>query len=266
MPIIIDDNTLFPQAELDANGLIPRDYAAHPLGETFPTMEAIDMKTYPEDEWIDRIREKDKNRSWLWDHIQRGNYGKPIPNNYQNGYGYCWAYSTGHAVTAIRAMQGLPFVRLSPWAVGYLIKNGRNEGAWGALSCEYVMKNGIPEDEIAPNLKKPVSLTPEVKASMERHRIVEGWIDLVPQVYDRRMSKAQFVTALLNDAAVISDYSWWSHSVCAVSLVAESNGAISTRIWNSHDPNGNDHGDVILKGSKVWPDGAVAVRAVTLAA
>ena len=266
---VIDDTTLFPRSELEGNGLIPRDYDTHPVGYFCPPMEAMEgMVLYPEDEWVDRINEKWANESWPLHHIKRGKFGKPCPNYYQNGWGFCWYYSTAHAMTGIRTMMGLPYVALSPFAAAYLLRGGKNQGGWGGESAEDCMNNGIPEDEVAPNLKTPVRNTPELQASRARHKLQEIYMDLQAAKYDRKMSRKQYVSAMLQNCVCINDYPFWSHSVCATALKADSAGNIESVIWNSHDPNGNDTGDgVLLKGSKAWPEGGcIAVRAATMAA
>lgn len=265
--IRIDSSYRVTKKERKQNGLVPRNYKTHPMGYFCPVYSQVEMPLYPDNEIEDRIRQKDKDQSWLDDIIKRGNYGGPCGNLYQNGYGYCWAYSSGNAQQAMRALMNLPYVKLSAFAVAYLIKGGRDEGGWGALSAEWAMKYGYPSDEMAPNLKKPVKDTPELRADMAKHKIDAVWADLTASAYDRKLSKKQVMTCLLNDCAVIGDFNWWSHSVfvCRLVLTKTKSGVwrVDTKIQNNWDQNGNDNGNTVLEDARAWPDGAVAIRSVS---
>jgi hypothetical protein len=57
---------------------------------------------------------------------------------------------------------------------------------------------------------------------------------------------------------VVSDFNWWSHSVCTLDLIdvdpADIQGSIRTRIWNSWSRSWSDDGEGELKGRKAIPN------------
>lgn len=265
--VVIDDGTPMDHPGIggDGHGLVPRDYSTHPLGYMCPAMEAVDMPLIPRSEWSARIKEMETTKTRLSDVLAVANNGGPIEALYQNGWGFCWFFSTGHAVTAVRAMMGLPYVKLSPFAGAYIIKQGRNEGGWGALSLEWAMKHGIPSQDVWPNLKADMRLdTPEMRANAAKHKVSEAWMDLTPQVYNRNLTFDQFMTCLLLRLPVITDWNWWGHSVCSLDPVEVEPGSFGVRIVNSH---GTDYRSqlMVIRGNRAIPNGAVAPRAMALA-
>lgn len=267
--ITITPQTTISDAERKRNGGIPRNFKTFPVGYFCPQFSAVEMPLYPEGELQDRIRQKDKDQSWISDVLKVGNNGSPTGNLYQDGWPYCWSYSSGNGQQAARAVMGLPFIKLSAFAVAYIIKGGRKEGGWGPQSAEWAMKYGYPSDVMAPNLKS-VRDTPELRADMAKYKINAMWYDLVAPVYDRKLSRLQVITSCLNNCPIVSDFNWWSHSVLIVRLVLVKlkSGAfrIDTVIQNNWDPDGLDCGNTILAENRAWPNSAVAIRSVTATA
>lgn len=258
--LVIGDSTPIDVVGGDVHGLIPRNFTTHPQGYCHPTYQALNLPVFPRSEWSDRIKEMAERKSRVSDYLLALQGAKAL---YQNGYGYCWAYSTGHAITALRAVMNLPYVLLSPFGVAQIIKNGRDEGGWGALSTEFAQANGYPSDRLWPNLKPGLSHdNAELRADMLLHKIEEGWVDLADPVYARNLSFDQMMTLLMCRIPVVVDFNWWGHSVCAVDPVEIEPGSFGPRILNSH-------GEVIseqlmvLQGSRGIPDGAVAPRVPT---
>lgn len=252
----IDDATPIdaPHVNGTGHGLIPRDYSALPVG-TYGAK--VNFPLIPRSEWSDRIKEKKELKSRTSDVLRRANYGSPIKALYQDGFGYCWAYSGGTAVTAVRALMGLPYKVLSPFAVAHIIKNGRNEGGWCGLSAEWIIKNGIPDVSVWPNLKSGLNQdNAAMRANAALNKIDEGYIDLDASPYDRNLTVDQLATLLLMNVPCQVDFNWWSHSVCALDWDEYESGAFGPTILNSH---GEDYEDQLiqLKGSRGVPDGAV---------
>lgn len=132
---------------------------------------------------------------------------------------------------------------------------------------------------------------PETWANAALHKAVQSWADPAAAQYDRKLTFEQVATLLLTDTPVVSDFNWWSHSVCAIDLVdgnamrdtyrADSGkladpaefdrawgtsseaGGFGIRILNSWGDSWSDRGMGVLTGSKAVPDGAVAPRVVT---
>src|SRR4051812_35839675 len=85
-----------------ATGLIPRNYATHPVGcyafaPVFPESELV-----PESEWADRLADNRRTKSGLLD-LREAHYDVLRSLN-QDGLGLCWAFSTTKAVMYLRAV------------------------------------------------------------------------------------------------------------------------------------------------------------------
>lgn len=102
----------------------------------------------------------------------------------------------------------------------------------------------------------------EVWENAKGNRITEDWIDVAKAVYDQNLTVDQIATCLLLDIPVAADFDWWSHSVCLTELVEVESGSFGFRIDNSWTDNWEDMGTSILRGSKMVPMGAVAIRSI----
>lgn len=136
MSIYIDDNS---DIEVMRGGFppgaLPRQTSVG--GLACATVYAEVMPLIPESEWPRRIADMTAAGSFI------GQRWKSDPKaDYQNGYGFCWAYSLAQAMMAKRAAMGLSFVQLSPESlaedVGY-----RNKGNYLDSALTYTAKNGI---------------------------------------------------------------------------------------------------------------------------
>lgn len=198
------------------------------------------------------------------------NLGVEIDNSYvAEGIGVhnCWAHSTAHAVTALRARDNQPYVPLSAFAIAATIKKGRDQGGWGAQSLEFVQERGIPSQDLWPQLQTDYRKydRPEVWANAALHKVTEGWVDLQARVYDRSLTWKQVQTLLLSRTPVVCDYNWWRHSVCALRLLSVERGSEGVLIWNSQLPKPQD-AFKIIRGNRAVPDAAVAPTVVSAAA
>lgn len=275
------------------HGLIPRPYAAVPRG-SYPWASAIDFPLIDQSEWAARIAEKDAAHNWLTDlRMKSGPGGGMIPSRDQNGKGYCWAHSGTSAHLLFRAKMGAPYADLSAYAIACQIKNFADEGGWGAQGVDWQMQNGVPTSATWPQQSMSRSNVNEaMKADAAKHKITGEWADLQAQQYDRSMSWAQLVTLLLSDCPVVTDFNWWSHSVCGAALTNGANhygktrdadsgklislpdfddvwgmsdlvtGGIGLIIWNSWGDSWSNQGTGVLTGNKAVPDGAVGLRSV----
>lgn len=237
-------------------GLVPRDYNVFPVGYLGATAKPFDLPLIPESEWQSRLDAQKAAKAQLSDIRNRGMGGKPIPSRDQNGWGYCWAHSSTSACLIVRAINNQPYADLSAFAVACIIKNYRNRGGWGAESLEWIAANGIPTSQYWPQqAHDPKYDTPEMRQNAALHKVTE-WMDLDP-----KNMKAQLVTCLLLGIPVVSDFNWWSHSVCALDLV--SLNPFQILIWNSWSDSWSNNGTGILNGSRAIPDGAIAPRVMT---
>lgn len=232
-------------------GLIPRDFNKQPVG-CMAAAPKFDIPLIPESEWDDRLREQDKNESSLWHLWMRGGpNGGPIPPLDQNGVGYCWCHSVVSCILMARARDNQPYVDLSPFFIGSLIKNYRDEGGWNLEAMEFLAANGVPEAKYWPQRKRDRSLdTPEMRANAARHKADE-WMDLDDSNW------AQVVTCLLLNLPLAGDYNFWGHSVGVGKLVSLNPRKV--KIINSWGDWGEaGWGD--LEGGKACPNAATALR------
>lgn len=265
---ILEDTTAHADTLRPANqsfGLVPRDYSVDP-----PSMfqSPDQLQTIPKSEWDARYDEQEATQSSLEHLYLNGPNGSPaFVNLDQNGNGYCWAYSTGHALMLDRLKQNLPLVRLNPHATAAIIKGGRDEGGWCGLSAKWAREHGYAEEGTGPgqwplhsrNLKYD---TPELRAAMEKRKTAEDWYDLTKQEWDQELTAAQLATCGFMNVPAPSDFNWWGHSVCQVRWVRIEAGSWGPLILNSW-LNWGRHGLAVLRGSQATADGAVAIRAST---
>jgi hypothetical protein len=205
------------------------------------------------------IIQKNADKSWLDDIRNRGMKGSPIPSRDQNGKGYCWAHSSVSATLLIRAQNNQPYSDLSAFAVACIIKGYRDEGGWGQESLDFIATRGVPSSAYwAQRSMSPQNDKPETWANAKLHRVTE-WI--------QPKTARQFATCLCNNIPVVSDFNWWSHSVCSVRLKAWGpNGSnLTTTIWNSWGDGWSANGMGDLGPGKSLPDDMVAPRVVTAA-
>lgn len=285
--------------ERKARGLVPRDYAARPVGFYCPPMHAVDMPLIPRAEWPERCKDMAAQQSRLSDIRLTGNNGQPIPSLDQGQVGYCWAHSSTHAVMMVRARDGMPYVPLSAYAVAATIKRGADEGGWGAQSLDFITSKGVPAQSLWPQGDRGYQKyqdRPEVWANAALHKVTEGWVDLQAAQYDRTMSFEQEATLYLSRNPCVKDENWWSHSICGLDLVDGNatfgtvrnpdtgklltlvehelawasndpvTGGFGVRILNSWSDQWGDRGMSVLTGSQAVSDGAVAPRATILSA
>ncbi len=241
--------------ETKSHGCIPRDFRTHPVGYCMHA-KPFNLPLIPESEWQQRLDEMIAQKAQLSDVRNIGNAGSPIPSRDQNGKGYCWAHSSVSAMLIARAFDNEPYADLSAYAVACIIKGYRDEGGWGAESLEWIAQNGVPTSATWPQQSMSRSNdNPAMRADAANHKFTD-WRDLDPN-----NMKAQLVTCLLMGLPVVSDFDWWSHSVCTIDLV--SLNPFRTRIWNSWSDTWSENGTGILEGRKAIPDSALCAMVVT---
>lgn len=270
-PFVVDDSTdndLIYDPVIDgekkSRGLIKRDYSVQPLTVFAPPSE---IPMIDESEWDARYDEQEKRQSSLEHLWLRGDNGKPILNLDQNGHGYCWSYSTGHAVMTVRLINkpGEPIVRLNPHSVASIIKKGKDEGGWSGLSAQFVRDHGMASEQHWKVHSRDTSQdTPACREHMKEFRITEDFVDLSRSVYDQNLTKQQIASCLLQNVPVMVDYNEWGHAICAMRWVRVERGVWAPRILNSWRGWGDNGFGTINKSWNV--DGAVAVRVVGRAA
>ena len=277
--LVIDDNNY--QEHIDAmidgsmmsKGYVPRDYGRNPVG-SYEGVKKFDIDLIPRTEWPSRIKDMVESKSTYADLRTIGNNGGHVKSLDQNGQGACWTYSVAGAITACRIRDNQPYVRLSSHAVFCKLNNWEDKGGWNPRAVEFAIKNGYPD--IASWPEKSMSRNYDTTATWlnaQKHKIVDGWMDLTPPVYDRNLTFDQLFTCLLLRLPCPVDYNWWGHSVCAVDPVeVDSSLPLSdvrrwgVRIWNSWTDSWSQLGMGILVGNKAVPDGATCCKGTTQSA
>lgn len=241
-------------------GLVPRDYSVDPQSMfESPTQ----LQLIPESEWDARFDEQEATESSLEHLYLRG--GQPAFENLdQNGDGYCWAYSVGHAMMIDRLKANLPLVRLNPHATAAIIKNGRDEGGWCGLSGKWAKEHGYAVEGDGPghwplHSRDTRNDTPELRAAMAKHRVTEDWYDLTRQEWDQTLTQSHLTTLSFLNVPCPSDFPWWSHSVLQMRKVRIERGSWGTLILNSWKGWGR-FGLAVLRGSQAIAGGAIAIR------
>lgn len=269
IPIISDDPDTVAQAFPDglpdgarvSYGYVPRDYDQYPEEMFAPP---TDLQLIPESEWDARYEEEEATKSSLEHLYLQGGNNPLFVNLDQNGDGYCWIYSNGHAAMFVRAQMNLPLVRLNPHSAGAIIKNGRDEGGWCGLGAKFLESVGMAEEGSSPG-QWPLhsrSLrydTPECRAQMKRFQTTEGYYDLTRREYDQQLTIAQLATCGFSRFPCPTDYNWWGHSVCMIRWVRIERGSWGPLILNSWKGWGR-FGLAVLQGNKGRPDGSVCHR------
>lgn len=243
----------------------------HDPSQVVPEMHAApsEMTVIDPSEWDARY-DADEAKGSSLEHIFLQKNGQPaFVNLDQNGDGYCWAYSTGHAMMLSALRDNNLTYRLNPHATAAIIKKGRDEGGWCGLSAKWAAENGYAEEGTEPgkwpkqsrNLKYD---TPELRAAMKAHVTGEEWRDLTRDVYDQHLATNQLATCLMDNKPCPTDFNWWGHSVCSLRWVRVEAGSWGLLILNSW-LNWGRFGLAVLRGSKAKPDGALCIRTVRAA-
>lgn len=261
IPIISDDPSTATVADLppgSAKGYVPRDYAVDP-----PTMFSAlpsSIVLIPRSEWDARFDEQEQQQSSLEHLYLRG--GQPAFENLdQNGYGDCWAFSTGHAIMFDRLKGNQPYVRLNPHGIAVMLR--QLNGGWSGLSAKFARENGVPPDGSGPgqwpgHSRSSSHDTPQLRAEMAKYKTTEEFVDLTRDVYDQNLTVDQLATCLFNNQPSPVDFNWWGHAICAIRWVRIEPGSFGALIINSWKGWGR-HGLGVLRGSKTVPDGALSI-------
>lgn len=255
---ITDATPIPPPPPGQGMGLSPRSFAKNPYGSLMYA-KPFDLKVFPRNEWKSRWEDGMASKDNLITVRETGMYGSRIPARNQGQEPYCWAHSTVSAVLLLRALMNEPYADLSPFSVACPIKNFRSEGGWGAESLEWVAQHGIATSDDWPQQSKDRNLwSASVQEKMKPY-IVTEWMDLDPNNMEE-----QFVTCLLLGIPVVSDFNWWSHSVCTMALKNPMD--MITEILNSWGDTWSENGAGELEGRRAIPDAAIAPRVVRAAA
>lgn len=229
----------------------PRDYNAVPLGSIEGAPRSV-IKPFPRSDWSAMIKDVAARRGRVSDRWREGNC--KILNQGQTNY--CWINGVVTAFEAVRACNGLPYIKFSPASGGARIKNFRNEGGWGTEAIEWIAKNGITRESLWPaNAIDRRYLTPEAIADALQNRVTE-WSDL-----GNRDFEMQATYALLGKPVAVG-YNWWRHEVCQFDLIEIEPGSFGILVANSWGEEWDGDGMAVLRESKGTADDAVSPEVV----
>jgi hypothetical protein len=230
-----------------SKGHIERDYEEVPLG-TFGTKFALPI--IPESETQARIEELVARKALISD--LRKHY--KIKSRNQNGTNYCWTHGVVTALICCRMRAGLPYLDLSPASVAAIIKQGRNQGGWGAEALRFIQQHGVADSSVWPhnNIRDWRELSQSASVIENRKQtVVTETLELRPRNLD------EIRTCLLLGIPVAVGYNWWGHEVCAVDPLWL-DGTFAYRIWNSWSDSWSDNGMGVIQGRKMLADDQVA--------
>lgn len=242
---VIDDSTPIASITSDefgrgyeVGGYEAEGYGSNPYGKPF------DLPLIPEDEWKERIEEKDRNETWC-DQVARREGVETLNQGRTN---YCWINGPVQCLQINRVQQGQDHVPLSPASGGAIIKNYRNVGGWGSQAITFIAENGLSPVDLWPaNAIDRQYDNVESQRHRKRYKISE-WLELRPR------NMAQSITCALSNIPTAPAFNHWRHLVCGVRYAIDRRGQIVRVIWNSWGDNWGDSGLGILSGSKSYAD------------
>lgn len=185
-----------------------------------------------------------------------------IPAKDQDGLGYCWVYASVSTVETVRALQGQPFVSLSPESVGGPITGWRNRGGNGLDALEQLQKVGCCRTSFmnATNSLASKRWGSGWEADRANHKITNAWATIDDGDFD-----AVF-TAVLLRLPVSIGLDWWTHQVQVTDPYVFSDGTygvVFRNSWGEDWPSTGASGWSTLTESKSTPSGSFACISVT---
>lgn len=240
--------------DVDSEILTPRDFAKGleftrqtPFGE-IPMVPPMPKELiYPSSEIEARIKAKQAEQSQLSDMLK---YFKIDVLN-QEKTNFCWFNSPTFSVMALRAAQGLPYIRLSPASGAAQITNYRNVGGYGEQAFRWITTKGIAPQELWPanaiDRQYHTSVTDQAALNFRVHE----WYELEPGNMD------QVVSMLLRNIPVCVGLNWWGHEVTYIDALWL-DGALAILFANSWGTGWGQNGYGILRGNRMKPSDAVA--------
>lgn len=254
---IIDDSTIADHLgnETDRRcGTKPRTCAVGSM--SFAPQIPGNFKILPRDQWKTRIQQMDQEKSRLSDFILHAG----IPCKSQEQTLYCHGNSPAAAVEFLRAMEGQPYVPLSPASIAGPTVNYQNQGGYIADDLKQVTDVGCASEfYVAANQIGAAGFKRGWKDDAANYRAKEWW-DLG---HRSNYSFDLMMTLLFARIPVCVAYNWWGHAVTMTDPVLMPNGRFGARGRNSWGDSYGAHGFFVVEESYATPDEAYALRSIT---
>jgi hypothetical protein len=247
--IITDDNA--PEILTASEALVGSPPGYIPRESNIGDIEGVGVYAdafplIPESEWVDRIKYMTSVGGFI------GQRWQPDPKaSFQNGFGWCWAYSLTQALEGARAKMGFEFVQLSPESLLELV-NYRNAGYYCDKALDYAKKYGIAERRLVPQYSQNPKQWGDYRDNAKNYVPLETWDGGAKNIW------AETITALLSGDGCYVGLNWWSHAVWYDGLVLNGN-KIGVHTPNSHGPGQ----DATLFDSKAVPSEMFVIRSAT---
>lgn len=209
---------------------------------TFEDLKSVPL--IPEADWDDHIDQLERDKATLKDFCLES--GLEVLNQGQTNY--CWINSPTFCAMIARLQETGQCIRFSPASAGARIKNFRNVGGWGSEGLEFMIENGINEQDDWPaNAIERRYDTPENREKAKKNRVLE---------YFHLKSYEEVVSCILSGVPVACGFNWWSHEVTGMYVTLRTH---NLGIGNSWSPKWGEYGYGELEGRKRIPDDAVAM-------
>lgn len=215
------------------------------------TFEDMGIPLIPESEWDDHIRERERSHATLREYAQ--GMGLYVLNQARTNY--CWVNAPTFCAMFARTLETGVATRFSPASAGARIKNFRNVGGWGSEAYDWFFEHGVNLQEHWPANEISRAFNTAENQELARHnRLREGY---------KLHSWQEVGSCLIAGIPVAAGYDWWLHEVTLMDLVLRTHDGI---IANSWDVTWGDQGYGKLVGNRKFPDDAVALTSLALAA
>lgn len=236
-------------------GYEPRDYDKYALGSY---AKVLPPELYiPSYEWIDRIEELQAKNGFPIHH--RKAHG--IQSLDQKSTSSCWAQCVTQGAHYVRAMQGNPFIALSPASLAGPINRYRDRGGWPGKAFHYAKQYGFVTQSLWPaNAIEKKYNTQEANENRAKNKFgEEGGYELPPNDYNA------LISVLLRGSPTPIGILSWRHAILAVDLKvrgSDPESDILIGIDNSWGKKYGNNGIGYLSRSKSNADEAIALTSM----
>jgi hypothetical protein len=239
--------------------VIPRDYAARPVGSFVPSVEAEAPNILvPESDYQDAI-EYAHQRQVFPSYAQKASWAPDGFQYNQNGLGYCWTWGGTACCMDLQQIHAVDVIKLAPVSMGYLV-GWANRGNYLESYIKGARDQGIC-----------AAINDNINDHRNNRSVWEGKprpvkLDKVWDI-DTRSGKERalqiMLSCLVYGCPISIAYNWWSHALCMSALAWEPAKPYDVVfvIRNSH----NESDFILLEGNKGIPDEMYAFVSLKLA-